>query len=90
MTLLLTLAIQSLNTLIDAGSQFSKEYTTQNKRHEHHCTDAYIPQGVGETKGWMLGLEFAVDISNINKLIKDALFFESNWLNYKSQYYYLI
>ena len=28
-----------------------------------------------------------VDINNLDKLIKNALFFESNWLNYKASYY---
>jgi len=34
-------------------------------------TDAYIPQGDGETKGWMLGLKFHVDLRNYADLKGD-------------------
>lgn len=34
-------------------------------------TDAYIPKGDGETKGWMLGLKFHVDLRNYIELKGD-------------------
>ncbi len=39
-----------------------------------------------ETRNVIMDLN-KVDIDNLDGLIKNALFFESNWLNYKAEYY---
>ena len=39
-----------------------------------------------ETRNVIIDLD-KVDVNNLDKLIKKALFFESNWLNYKATYY---